>query len=163
MVQKTEKEPSSILMEKTEIPKLKNALAEKYEKLNDDQHQKEVDGYERLKTKETNKLPQPTGWRLVVLPFKMKEKTKGGIFLGQDTLERQQVGSNCGLVLEMGPHCYDDKKRYPEGPWCKKGDWVIFAKYAGSRIQIDGGEVRLLNDDEVLAKIDNPEDILHQY
>ena len=55
MVQKTEKEPSSILMEKTEIPKLKNALEEKYEKLNDDQHQKEVDSYERLKTKETNK------------------------------------------------------------------------------------------------------------
>ncbi len=46
---------------------------------------------------------------------------------------------------------------------CKKGDWVIFARYAGSRIQIDGGEVRLLNDDEVLATIDNPEDILHQY
>ena len=120
-------------MEKTEIPKLKNALAEKYEKLNDDQHQKEVDSYERLKTKETNKLPQPTGWRLVVLPFKMKEKTKGGIFLGQDTLERQQVGSNCGLVLAMGPHCYD-KDKFPEGPWCKKGEWVIFAKYAGSRI-----------------------------
>ena len=149
-------------MEKTEIPKLKNALAEKYEKLNDDQHQKEVDSYERLKTKETNKLPQPTGWRLVVLPFKMKEKTKGGIFLGQDTLERQQVGSNCGLVLAMGPHCYD-KGKFPEGPWCKKGEWIIFAKYAGSRIQIDGGEVRLLNDDEVLANIDDPEDILHQY
>ena len=45
----------------------------------------------------------------------------------------------------------------------RKGDWVIFARYAGSRIQIDGGEVRLLNDDEVLATIDNPEDILHQY
>ena len=149
-------------MEKTEIPKLKNALEEKYENLNDDQHQKEVDSYERLKTKETNKLPQPTGWRLVVLPLKMKEKTKGGIFLGQDTLERQQVGSNCGLVLAMGPHCYD-KGKFPEGPWCKKGEWIIFAKYAGSRIQIDGGEVRLLNDDEVLATIDNPEDILHQY
>ena len=128
-----QKQPSSILMEKTEIPKLKNALEDKYKKLNDDQHQKEVDSYERLKTKETNKLPQPTGWRLVVLPFKMKEKTKGGIFLGQDTLERQQVGSNCGLVLAMGPHCYD-KGKFPEGPWCKKGEWIIFAKYAGSRI-----------------------------
>jgi co-chaperonin GroES (HSP10) len=82
--------------------------------------------------------------------------------LGQETLERQQVGSNCGMVLKMGPHCYD-KERYPEGPWCKKGDWVIFARYAGSRIQIDGGEVRLLNDDEILATIENPEDIFHQY
>ncbi len=99
---------------------------------------------------------------MLVLPFKMPEKTKGGLFLGQDTLERQQVGSTCGLVLAMGPHCYD-KEKFPEGPWCKKGDWVIFARYAGSRIQIDGGEVRLLNDDEVLATIENPEDILHQY
>ena len=143
-------------------PKTKSALLDKYEKQNKEAHQKEVDGYERLKTKESNKLPKPTGWRLVVLPFKMPEKTKGGLYLGQDTLERQQVGSTCGLVLAMGPHCYD-KEKFPEGPWCKKGDWVIFARYAGSRIQIDGGEVRLLNDDEVLATIENPEDILHQY
>ena len=108
------------------------------------------------------RMPQPTGWRMLVLPFKMPEKTKGGLLLGQETLERQQVGSTCGLVLEMGPHCYD-KEKFPEGAWCKKGDWIIFARYAGSRIQIDGGEVRLLNDDEVLASIDNPEDILHQY
>ena len=99
---------------------------------------------------------------MLLLPFKMAEKTKGGLILGQDTLEKQQVASQCGLVLAMGPHCYD-KEKFPEGPWCKKGDWVVFARYAGSRIMIDGGEVRLLNDDEVLATIDNPEDILHQY
>nr|ASN63614.1 co-chaperonin GroES [uncultured virus] len=100
-------------------------------------HKEEVDGYERLKTKESDKLPKPTGWRLVVLPFKMKEKTKGGLYLGQETIERQQIGSTCGLVLAMGPHCYD-KEKFPEGPWCKKGDWVIFARYAGSRIQMNG-------------------------
>ena len=120
-------------------------------------------GVKKSEKKEEPKLPKPTGWRMLILPFKMKEKTKGGLYLGQDTLERQQVGSTCGLVLAMGPDCYGDKEKFPEGPWCKKGDWVIFARYAGSRIQIDGGEVRLLNDDEVLATIDNPEDILHQY
>ena len=144
-------------------PKIKYALAEKYKEESEKKRQEEVDGYERLKTKEATKLPAPTGWRMLILPFKMKEKTKGGLYLGQDTLERQQVGSTCGLVLAMGPDCYGDKEKFPEGPWCKKGDWVIFARYAGSRIQIDGGEVRLLNDDEVLATIDNPEDILHQY
>jgi len=144
-------------------PKIKYALAEKYDKENKEKNDKEVDAYERLKSKESEKLPVPTGWRMLILPFKMKEKTKGGLYLGQETLERQQVGSTCGLVLAQGPDCYKDKTRYPEGPWCKKGDWVIFARYAGSRIQIDGGEVRLLNDDEVLATIDNPEDILHQY
>ena len=155
---KMKKEQSS-----NSTPKVKYALAEKYKQESEKKRQEEVDGYERLKTKEASKLPAPTGWRMLILPFKMNEKTKGGLYLGQDTLERQQVGSTCGLVLAMGPDCYGDKEKFPEGPWCKKGDWVIFARYAGSRIQIDGGEVRLLNDDEVLATIDNPEDILHQY
>jgi len=144
-------------------PKIKYALAEKYQADADKQHKEEIDAYERLKTKESTKLPTPTGWRMLVLPFKMPEKTRGGLYLGQDTLERQQVASTCGLILSMGSDCYNDKEKFPEGPWCKKGDWIIFARYAGSRIQIDGGEVRLLNDDEVLATIDNPEDILHQY
>ena len=114
-------------------------------------------------TEESTKLPQPTGWRMLVLPFKMKEKTKGGIIMGQDTLEKQQVASQCGNVLAMGPDAYGDKQRFPDGPWCKVGDWVMFARYAGSRIKREGGEVRLLNDDEVLATIKNPEDILHEY
>ena len=113
--------------------------------------------------KEEPKLPKPTGWRMLVLPFKMKEKTKGGVILAEDTLERQQVASQVGLVMAMGPQCYKDKERYPEGPWCKKKDWIMFARYAGSRIKIDGGEMRLLNDDEVLATIDSPEDILHEF
>ena len=112
---------------------------------------------------DSQKLPQPTGWRMLVLPFKMKEKTKGGLILAETALERQQVASQCGLVLRMGPDCYKDKERYAEGPWCKEGEWVMFARYAGSRIKIEGGEIRLLNDDEVLATIKNPEDILHEY
>ena len=112
---------------------------------------------------EEPKLPKPTGWRLLVLPFKMKEKTKGGLVLAETTLEKQQVASQVGLVMAMGPDCYKDKERYPDGPWCKVKDWVMFARYAGSRIKIDGGEMRLLNDDEVLATIDSPEDILHEF
>ena len=113
--------------------------------------------------KESPKLPKPTGWRMLVLPFKMKETTKGGIHLAETTLERQQVASQVGLVMAMGPQCYKDKDRYPDGPWCKEGQWVMFARYAGSRIKIEGGEIRLLNDDEVLATIKNPEDILHEF
>ena len=113
--------------------------------------------------KEEPKLPKPTGWRLLVLPFKMKAKTKGGLVLSETTLEKQQVASQVGLVMAMGPQCYKDKERYPEGPWCKEKDWIMFARYAGSRIKIEGGEMRLLNDDEVLATIDSPEDILHEF
>ena len=83
--------------------------------------------------------------------------------MNESTLEKQQVASQCGNVLAMGPQCYMDKERYPNGPWCKVGDWVIFARYAGSRIQIEGGEVRLLNEDEVLATVQDPTDILHKY
>ena len=120
-------------------------------------------GVKKSEKKEEPKLPQPTGWRLLVLPFKMKEKTKGGVILAEDTLERQQVASQVGLVMAMGPDCYADKDRYPDGPWCKEKDWIMFARYAGSRIKIEGGEMRLLNDDEVLATIDSPEDILHEF
>ena len=113
-------------------------------------------------TKEKTKLPKPTGWRMLVLPFRMKEKTDGGLLLGTETIDRQQVASQCGNVLAMGPDCYQDKNRFEE-PWCKVGDWVIFARYAGSRIEIEGGEVRLLNDDEVLATVQDPTDILHKF
>ena len=111
-------------------------------------------------TSEHAKLPKPTGWRILVLPFKQKDKTKGGILITDSTIEKSQVASTCGLVLRMGPHCYD-KERYPEGPWCKKGDWVSLARYDRSRLKIDGGELRLLNDDEILAIIQDPTDILH--
>ena len=63
----------------------------------------------------------------------------------------------------MGPDCYRDKEKFPDGSWCKKGDWVIFARYAGSRFKIEGGEVRLLNDDEIIATIKDPEDIVHEF
>ena len=142
-------EQSSISKPKIHLPNKELVGLEKSEK-------KEI-------TNEKDKLPQPTGWRLIVLPFKMDERTKGGIIMNESTLEKQQVASQCGNVLAMGPQCYTDKERYPEGPWCKVGDWVIFARYAGSRIQIEGGEIRLLNEDEILATIKNPEDILHKY
>ena len=63
----------------------------------------------------------------------------------------------------MGPDAYADKNKFPNGPWCKKGDWVVFARYAGSRVKIEGGEIRILNDDEVLAKLKDPKDVLTIY
>ena len=114
-------------------------------------------------TRDSKKLPQPTGWRMIVLPFKMDEKTQGGVLITESALERQQVASQCGLVLAMGSQCYKDKERYPNGPWCKVNDWVVFARYAGSRINIEGGEIRLLNDDEILATVQDPKDILHAF
>ena len=125
-------------------PKIKYALQEKYQE-------------------EKSKLPVPTGWRILVLPFKGKKKSKGGVYFSDEQVERQQLATVCGNILAMGPDCYKDKDKFPRGPWCKKGDWVIFAPYAGSRFKIEGGEVRLLNDDEVIATIQDPEDIVHEF
>jgi chaperonin GroES len=108
-----------------------------------------------------DRMPSPTGWRLLVLPYKGKGKTEGGIYLPDQVIEQNEVSTQVGYVLKVGPLAYEDKQKFPTGLWCKKGDWVIFARYAGSRFKIEGGEVRILNDDEVLAKILDPEDILH--
>ena len=124
---------------------------------------KQVQKEKKVKKKplEEMSLPKPTGWRILVLPHKAKEKTKGGIILSDKTVTESQIATNCGLVLDMGPDAYNDKDKFPNGPWCKKKDWVLFARYAGSRIYIDGGEIRVLNDDEILGTIEDPEDILH--
>tara|TARA_R110000803_G_scaffold33048_3_gene72514 strand:+ start:419 stop:862 length:444 start_codon:yes stop_codon:yes gene_type:complete len=116
-----------------------------------------------LPEKITERLPKPTGWRIVVLPYKGTDKTKGGIILADSTKEMQQVTTVCGYVLSVGPDAYKDLNKFTEGPWCKEKDWVIFGRYAGSRLKIEGGEIRILNDDEILATISNPEDILHIY
>lgn len=108
-----------------------------------------------------DRIPKPTGWRIVVLPFKPPKKTKSGIVLAEQAVERQQIATVCGYVVSTGPLAYADTDKFPEGPWCKKGDWIIFGRYAGARISIDGGEIRILNDDEVLATIADPEDVVH--
>ena len=147
-----------LLTSKNEVPKHKNALEEKYKK-------EKVEPTKRVD--ETNvgsikhELPVPSGWRLLVLPFTPKEKTKGGIIIAQESLDKARIATNCGYVVKMGPMAYGDKEKFPTGPWCKEKDWVIFARYAGSRLPIEGGEVRLLNDDEVLGTIKDPESVLH--
>ena len=108
-----------------------------------------------------DRMPDPTGWRILVLPYKGKGKTAGGIWLPDQAIAQNEVSTQVGYVLKVGPLAYEDQAKFPEGAWCKEGDWVIFARYAGSRFKIEGGEVRVLNDDEILATILDPEDILH--
>jgi|TARA_A100000172_G_scaffold80416_1_gene69924 chaperonin GroES len=107
------------------------------------------------------RMPTPTGWRILVLPYRGKGKTDGGIYLPDAVVQEQTVSTQVGYVLKVGDLAYLDTEKFPTGPWCAEGDWVMFARYSGSRFKIDGGEVRILNDDEVLAKILEPEDILH--
>jgi len=144
------------LLNSTEIPKTVLGLEDKYK----EENEKTVRA-DNISETLIDSLPNPTGWRILVLPFTPKDKTKGGILIAQESLDKLRIATNCGYVIKVGPLAYHDKERYPTGPWCKEKDWVIFARYAGSRLPIEGGEVRLLNDDEVLGTIKNPEDVLH--
>ena len=120
-----------------------------------------------IDTSVIDRLPQPTGWRVLILPFKASRRSKGGIILNTKTLEEDAIQTNVGLVLRLGPDAYDGKK-FPNGPWCQEKQWVIFARYAGSRFRLNdedaarfGSEVRILNDDEILATILDPDDLHH--
>ena len=144
------KETLSISQE--EYPEHRNALEEKYKE--------EPLNPKNIKNQESQ-LPVPSGWRLLVLPFTPREKTKGGILIAQESLDKLRIATNCGYVLSMGPLAYHDEEKFPTGPWWKIGQWVIFARYAGARLPIVGGEVRILNDDEVLGTIQDPEAVLH--
>jgi co-chaperonin GroES (HSP10) len=119
------------------------------------------DGKKKEKQKqEVEKVPSPTGFRIVLFPLRLDSKSTAGIYFTDDTIEQAQVTTNICKVLKLGPDAYQDKERFPNGSWCKEGDWVLITKYAGSRIRIDGGELRIINDDEILAILDDPRDIL---
>ena len=104
-------------------------------------------------------LPEPSGYHILIGIPESEEKTDGGILKARQTTEIEETATIVGFVLKLGPDCYQDKKRFPSGPWCKEGDWVCIGRYAGSRFKLEDGEVRIINDDEVIATIIDPEDI----
>ena len=107
------------------------------------------------------RMPNPTGWRLLILPYRGKGTTDGGIHLPDKILEEGQIQTVVAYVIKQGPLAYRDREKFPDGAWCKEKDWIILARYAGSRLRIEGGEVRIINDDEVLATILDPDDIIN--
>ena len=115
----------------------------------------------RLPQSLLERMPQPTGWRILILPYRGSKQSKGGVLLADETIERNSLATVVGYVLAVGPEAYADKTKFPTGPWCKKGDWVMIGRYAGTRFRIEGGEVRIINDDEVIATILDPADVLH--
>ena len=105
-------------------------------------------------------LPTPVGYRvLVALP--QVEETFGdtGLIKSTTTKSQEHIMSIIGLVLDMGEQAYSDKERFPTGPWCKAGDYVMFRMNTGTRFKVAGKEFRLMNDDSVEAVIDDPRGI----
>ena len=141
-----------------EIETKKLALLDKY--VNKEDVKKVLDP-SKMDITVLERLPKPTGWRVLILPYTMSSKTKGGIYIPDQTLDRESYATVVGYVVSLGPDAYKDKAKYPDGPWWKDKDWVIFGRYAGARFKIEGGEMRILNDDEILATINNPEDVFN--
>ena len=110
-----------------------------------------------------DRLPQPTGWRVLVMPYQGKAQTAGGLYVPDEVRERESVATTVAYVLKVGPLAYKDTDKFgPDAaPWCAEGQWVCIGRYSGSRFKIDGGEVRIINDDEVIATIFEPDDIKH--
>ena len=116
---------------------------------------------EKLDASLLERMPQPTGWRMLVLPYAGKVKTKGGIFLANETVNREALATVVAYVVKKGPQCYNDKARFGDKPWCEEKQWVLIGRYSGSRFKLeDNAEVRIINDDEVIATILNPDDIV---
>lgn len=102
-------------------------------------------------------LPEPKGYRILIALPEVQEKTAGGIIRPDDLRKKEETASILGLVVELGPDCYADPARFPGGPYCKSGDWVIFRSYSGTRFKIKGREYRLINDDTVEGVVSNPQ------
>ena len=110
-----------------------------------------------------DRLPQPTGWRVLVMPYEGQAKTSSCLYIPDEVRERERVATVVAYVMKLGPLAYKDPDKFgPDAePWCKEGQWVCIGRYSGSRFKIDGGEVRVINDDEVIATILEPDDIKH--
>ena len=101
-------------------------------------------------------LPTPSGYRILLALPEVKEKTDGNIILTEKHRNDEQVASVVGFVVKIGPDAYKDTAKFPNGPWCKEGDWVICRTYSGTRIRIHGKEFRFVNDDTIDGIIEDP-------
>ena len=109
------------------------------------------------------RLPQPTGWRILVAPYRGKEVTDKGVIIPDQIRQREALATVVAYVLKVGPLAYKDEGKFGNqgNPWCKEGDWICIGRYSGSRFSLEDMEVRVINDDEVIATLLDPEDIKH--
>jgi co-chaperonin GroES (HSP10) len=104
-------------------------------------------------------IPKPVGYRVLIALPTIEETYDSGIVKADRTLNEERILSTMGIVLDMGGEAYSDKERFPIGPWCKVGDFVMFRPNSGTRFKVNGQELRLLNDDSIEAVVPDPKGI----
>ena len=119
----------------------------------------EVSTLPQTAEEKAKQLPDPTGYHILVGLPDREEKFESGLLKADTTMHHEQVLATVFFVIKMGPDCYKDEKRFPNGPWCKEGDFILARPNTGTRLKIHGREFRLINDDVVEAVVDDPRGI----
>ena len=104
-------------------------------------------------------LPEPSGYRILCAIPDIENKFDSGLVKAEVTVHNEELLTTVLFVAKMGPDCYKDKERFPSGPWCKVGDFVLVRPHAGSRLKIHGREFRIINDDSVEGVVEDPRGI----
>ena len=104
-------------------------------------------------------LPEPVGYHILVTIPEIEEKYDSGLIKADSTMHTEEVLSTVFFVVKMGADCYKDEKRFPNGPWCKVGDFILARPNSGTRLKIHGREFRLINDDSIEAVVQDPRGI----
>jgi co-chaperonin GroES (HSP10) len=119
----------------------------------------EVSTLPQTADEKARQLPEPSGYRILVAIPEIEEKYDSGLLKAGQTVHYEEVLSTVFFVVKLGPDCYKDDKRFPNGPWCKVGDFILARPNSGTRLKIHGREFRIINDDSVEAVVEDPRGI----
>lgn len=108
-------------------------------------------------------LPKPQGYRVLCAIPEVEKEFNSGLAKADETLRYDELLTTVLFVVDLGPDCYKDPIRFPNGAWCKKGDFVLVRPNAGTRLVIHGREFRIINDDSVEAVVDDPRGISRKF
>jgi co-chaperonin GroES (HSP10) len=106
-----------------------------------------------------SQLPRPSGYHILCAIPEIEKEYDSGIVKADQTIHQEEVLTTVLFVVDIGPDCYKDPNKFPSGPWCKKGDFVLVRPNSGSRLVIHGREFRMINDDTVEGVVDDPRGI----
>jgi co-chaperonin GroES (HSP10) len=109
--------------------------------------------------RKAKQLPDPSGYRILCGIPNIEEQYESGILKSDLTLQHEELLTTVLFVVKMGPDCYKDAARFPSGPWCKEGDFILVRPHAGTRLKIHGREFRIINDDSVEGVVEDPRGI----
>ena len=109
--------------------------------------------------RKAKQLPDPTGYRILCGIPEIEEQYESGILKSDMTMQHEELLTTVLFVMKMGPDCYRDPSRFPTGPWCKVGDFILVRPHAGTRLKIHGQEFRIINDDSVEGVVEDPRGI----